>query len=161
MSCTLFLTQHRCVLTPWTGLEDEFIRKIHCNLKKAHCAQLNEFIFKTSTTKQLTCNVFCSWMRKNDRDLSVSMWTKTCWFKTCANCYSVFNISWWCYQISFIVDVININLSHPDLAWKEKEKLNFYFRTSLKALKVFMKPFVALQKSVKISPPKFLSSSFE
>ena len=48
-----------------------------------------------------------------------------------------------------------INPSHPNPRWREKIKLNYYFHTSaskgfMKALKAFIKPFEAPQRSVKI-----------
>ena len=47
---------------------------------------------------------------------------------------------------------VNINPSRPDHGQREKNNLNFYFHTSLwcTLLKAFIKPFEALQRSVKI-----------
>ena len=46
------------------------------------------------------------------------------------------------------------NPSRPNHKWREKVKINFYFHTSLwclkRSLKAFIKPFEALQRSVKI-----------
>ena len=62
-------------------------------------------------------------------------------------------MSQWIVQgntLSFIF-IWNINLSRSNPERREKIKLNFYFRTSLRCLiKVFIKPFEAPQGSVKI-----------
>ena len=72
--------------------------------------------------------------------------------------YSIFGhftqlMSQWIVQgntLSFIF-IWNINLSRSNPERREKIKLNFYFRTSLRCfIKVFIKPFEAPQGSVKI-----------